>query len=414
MTCTRGPTTHASPPQGGPAEHRDPHAPSTRSCATLAARLRARLPEWKRASPTSSTRSPDPHDLADPTYLTSLNAIRPAILEYIIDVIERGERRAPGIPPAVLARPAWPLALALPSTSCCGAIPPAWPCSATILAEEAEHAEVSSSILRRLLRRQAAVFDRLLQTVSEEYIREAKSRPTTTAEWRREYIKGLLAGRQPSGDVELSYDLDGHHLGLMAKGEGAEEGMRELAKRLDRRLLAGRREEEPVGHAGSVAGAGSRPKRRLRVLGDIALDRVARHRRGARRGLSGWRLSHHQAEAALPIAERGGQPSSATPTSPCRHRSCATTSSPPRCASSTWSRSRERGTAARCRGRPCAPTSPPSGTSPRPLQRWAWIVARSRIEFAPSRTSSVAPSRTSRRILRSHCDWTIDEPFSET
>jgi hypothetical protein len=146
------------------------------------------------------------------------------------------------------------------------------------------------------------------EKVSEEYIREAKSRPTTTEEWRREYVKGLLAGRQPSGDVELDYDLDAHHLGLMAKGEGAEEAMRELAKRLDRRFLAGRREEEPVWACWL---GGRRPlatEEVLRALGIISLERVLVTVGEPGEGLSGWRLSHHQAKVALPIAERGGQP----------------------------------------------------------------------------------------------------------
>ena len=70
-------------------------------------------------------------------------------------------------------------------------------------------------------------------------------RPGSAAERRRECVKSLLAGELVDHS-ELEYDLDAHHLGLMAKGEGALEGMRELALRLDRRLLAVRREEEPV------------------------------------------------------------------------------------------------------------------------------------------------------------------------
>ncbi|HWO16384.1 MAG TPA: helix-turn-helix domain-containing protein [Solirubrobacterales bacterium] len=251
---------------------------------------------------------PDPHDGADPTYLLNLKRdVRPAVLEYAIDVIELGERRAPGIPPVILAaarlaaRSGIALDILLRRYSAGMAM------FGDVLAEEAERAEVSPSTLRRLLRRQATVSDRFLKAASEEYDREAKSRPTTTAEWRREYVKGLLAGQRPSGEVELDYDLDGHHLGLMARGEGADEVMRELAKRLDRRLLAGRREEEPVWACWL---GGRRPlaaEEALRVLGDTLPDSLIVTVGEPGERLSGWRLSHRQAKAALPIAERQGQ-----------------------------------------------------------------------------------------------------------
>jgi DNA-binding PucR family transcriptional regulator len=175
-----------------------------------------------------------------------------------------------------------------------------------ILVEEAEHAEVSPSALRRLLYRQATIFDHLFEVVSEEHVREVESR-STTAGWRREYVKGLLAGRQPNRDAELDYDLAGHHVGLMAKGEGAHEVIRELAKRLDRRLLADRREEEPVWVCWL---GGRRPlgaEEAMRVLGDILSGPIIVALGEPGEGLSGWRLSHRQAEAALPIAERRGQ-----------------------------------------------------------------------------------------------------------
>jgi DNA-binding PucR family transcriptional regulator len=106
--------------------------------------------------------------------------------------------------------------------------------------------------------------------------------------------------------VELGYDLDGHHLGLMAKGEGTREAMRELAKRLGRRLLAERSEEEP---AWTCWLGGRQPlaaEEALRALGEVSLDGVVVALGEPGEGISGWRLSHRQAKAALAIAERRG------------------------------------------------------------------------------------------------------------
>jgi PucR C-terminal helix-turn-helix domain/GGDEF-like domain len=277
--------------------------------ATLASRLRARFPELE-ASLAALVENPDPRDVANPVYLDYLDSLhdnRTAILEYAVNVIGLGERRAPDVPRAVFtsarlaARAGVALDAVLRRYSAGNAF------IGDVLVEEAEHAEVSPPALRRLLHRQATFFDRLLEAVSEEYAREAESRPTTTTEWRHEYIKGLLAGRQPSGEVDLDYDLGGRHVGLMAKGEGAHEAMRELAKRLDRRLLADRREEGPVWACWL---GGRRPlgaDEALRVLGDILSGPIIVTVGEPGEEFSGWRLSHRQAKAALPIAERRGQ-----------------------------------------------------------------------------------------------------------
>ena len=278
------------------------------ACSEIASRFRSRRHELEEGLADLIGTISDPSDLADPNYLNSLPANRTAIIEYAADVIEVGERRAPDVPPTVLASARWAArsGVALDTLLRRYSVGNAQFCE--VLIEEAERIGTSLPILRRLLRRQATAIDRMQEMVSEEYAREVESRPTTTAEWRREYIKGLIAGRQPSGDVELDYDLDGHHLGMMAKGEGARELMRELAKRLDRRLLAICREEEPVWACWL---GGRRPleaKDALRALDGILSDSLIVTVGEPDEGLSGWRLSHRQAKAALPIAERGGQP----------------------------------------------------------------------------------------------------------
>jgi len=177
---------------------------------------------------------------------------------------------------------------------------------ADFLAAEAEREGVPNAVLRNLLAAQATVGDRLLAAVSAEHAREAQVRPSGTEERRRESVKRLLAG-EFVGRSELEYDLDAQHLGLMAKGEGAEPLLRELAKRLDRRLLVVKREEEPIWAAWL---GGSRPLQAgeaPRALADLAPEGVFVTLGEPAEGLAGWRFSHLQAKAALAVAERRGE-----------------------------------------------------------------------------------------------------------
>jgi hypothetical protein len=275
--------------------------------STLASRLRGRLPELEAAITTRVYAISDPHEVADPAYLPSLRDALTTALDYGLTAIELGERRAPGVPPALLAeaRLAARAGVALDTVLrryCAGNA-----LLGDFLVEEAERAEASSTALRRLLRRQATFFDRLLEAVSEEHSREAKSWPSNSAERRRECVKSLLAGELVDHS-KLDYDLDAHHLALMAKGERSPEVMRMLAERLDRRLLAVCREEESTWACWL---GGRRPleaEQALRALGEVSLDRMCVTVGEPGEGLSGWRLSHRQAKAALPIAERRGKP----------------------------------------------------------------------------------------------------------
>jgi hypothetical protein len=235
--------------------------------------------------------------------LERLNEAVAAAIEYRLGVLEGGERQAPEVPTVLLAqarldaRDGVPLDTVLRRYFAGNAL------FGDFLVEEAERAEVPSAALRPLLAAQATFVDRLIAAVSEEHAREAKSRPRNAAERRRETVKALLAGELVDHS-ELGYDLEAHHLAVMAKGEGAGELMQTVAGKLDRRLLAVQREEEPIvaawlGGIGPLAAekaagalAAAAPERVFVAVGEPA------------EGLGGWRFSHHQAKAALPIAER--------------------------------------------------------------------------------------------------------------
>ena len=278
------------------------------ACSVLASRLREGLPELEATITTRVYAISDPSAVADPTYLHSLRGALTAALDYAVAAIELGERRPPGFPPALLAEARLAARAGVALDTVLRRYAAGNALLGDFLIEEAEPAGVSNSDLRRLLRRQATLFDRLLEVVSEEHAREFRSLPRSTAEQQREYVKELLAGRQPSGEVELGYDLDVHHLGLMARGEAAYEAMLEVARRLDRRLLAGRREEEPVWACWL---GGTRPLRveeALPVLAEVLSEPAIVTVGEPGEGLQGWRLSHRQAKAALPIAERQEEP----------------------------------------------------------------------------------------------------------
>ena len=67
-------------------------------------RLRERLPEIQAAIATRVYAISDPHDVADPAYLQGLDAAVAAAIEHRLAVLEVGERRAPIVPPALLAQ----------------------------------------------------------------------------------------------------------------------------------------------------------------------------------------------------------------------------------------------------------------------------------------------------------------------
>jgi hypothetical protein len=272
----------------------------------LAARLRERLPQLQQAVATRIYSIADPREVADPGYLQGLNEAVGAAIEYRLGVLEGGEKRAPDLPAVLLAqarldaRDGVALDTVLRRYFAGNAL------FGDFLVEEAERAEVPSAALRPLLAAQATLGDRLIAAVSEEHAREAKNRPRSAADRRRESVKALLAGELVD-QSELGYDLDAHHLAVLVKGEGAEELMRGVAATLDRRLLAVQREEEPI--LACWLG-GMRPlaaEEAVAALVAVAPERVVVAVGEPGDGLAGWRFSHHQAKAALPIAERRGQ-----------------------------------------------------------------------------------------------------------
>ena len=274
--------------------------------AALASRLRERLPELEAAIATRVYAISDPSEVADPAYLEGLNAALAAAIDHRLTVLEVGERRAPDVPPVLLAQARLDARDGVALDTVLRRYFAGNSLFGDFLAEEAERAEVPSSTLRRLLAAQATLGDRLLAAVSAEHAREAKNRPSSSADRRRECVKSLLAGELVDSS-ELEYDLDANHLALMAKGEGAQEAMRALAGSLDRRLLAVCREEEPIWACWLGGRSPLGAEQALRALGEIALERVVVTVGEPGSGLAGWRLSHRQAKAALPIAERRGQ-----------------------------------------------------------------------------------------------------------
>lgn len=157
--------------------------------------------------------------------------------------------------------------------------------------------------LRRMLRAQALRFDNLIAAIADEYEREATNRPASLQQRRAECVEKLLTG-QLADPVELAYDFDDWHIGIVAGGPDAERTIRGLADGLDRRLLL-----LPKGGGMVWAWLGGRRKISAKMAADHAAQTwpakasIAVGEPG--RGLTGWRLSHSQASAAWPIALRG-------------------------------------------------------------------------------------------------------------
>jgi hypothetical protein len=276
-----------------------------RARAALASRLAARQEEIEEAVLTRILAVSDANESQDPEYVQGLRAASAVAVRYALAVIEAGEDRTPKPPPVLLAQARLAARNGVGLDTVLRRYSAGYVIFADFLVEEAERGGLRASELQRLMRSQA-VLDQLLAAIGEEHGREGIKRPTTSEERRAERIERLLAGEllDTSG---LAYEFEGHHIGLIAKGPGAQEALKALATALDRRLLAIGREDGAV-----WAWLGSHR--------EIDIEELQRHLSAnwpvqatlafgePGEGLSAWRLTHRQARAALPIALRSPEP----------------------------------------------------------------------------------------------------------
>ena len=273
--------------------------------AEIAAALRERRAEIEQALLTRTYAVSEPPPGSGPEYAEGLRAAVCAGVEYGLAGIERGERSAPSVPDALLAQ----ARLAARSGVSLDTVLRRYFAGHVLLEDfmvgEVERNELlGAAELKRLLRSQAAIVDRLLAAVSAAYTEEAQRRRQSTERRRAERVERLLGG-EALDTTELRYGFEGCHLGLLASGPGAAEALAALARSLDARLLTVRREEGVL-----WAWLGSRrrldPAEVEALAGGEPAEGPVLAIGEAGEGIAGWRLSHRQAKAALSVALRGG------------------------------------------------------------------------------------------------------------
>jgi hypothetical protein len=287
-----------------------------RARAELRARLEARREEIESAVLTRIAAIADPSEVADPAYAEGLRRSVPAAVGFGLETIEASESSDLPIPVELLAQARLAARNRIALDTVLRRYFAGYSLLGFFLIEEASRdGLLSGADLQRLTAAQAGSLDRLLAAVGEEHGRERMSGRAVTAERRRlERVRRLLAG-EPVDTSEIPYDFDGWHLGVAVAGPGAEREIRELASKLGCRLLLLHREEDllwawlgsrrrldPAELAAALAGergAGAASDQSLALLA-VALGEPAE-------GLAGWRLTHRQAAAALPVARRGGE-----------------------------------------------------------------------------------------------------------
>lgn len=277
-----------------------------RARSELAARLIDRRAEIEQAVLTRAYSVSDPSEAADPTYVDGLRAAVSAALDFSLATVERGEERAPPIPAPLLNQARLAARNGVSLDTVLRRYFAGYTLIGDFLVGEAEGIGLKGAALKRLLRAQAALFDRVVTVVTEEFSREAEGRLDSAEQRRAERVKRLLDG-ELLDTSELEYELNGHHLGAIASGPEAAEASRELAKALDCRLLLVRRGEGTV-----WAWLGGRcafdPAELERVVSETWPGQTSLAIGEPGEGLAGWRLTHRQACAALPIALYGRGP----------------------------------------------------------------------------------------------------------
>ncbi|HEY6747254.1 MAG TPA: helix-turn-helix domain-containing protein [Mycobacteriales bacterium] len=151
-----------------------------------------------------------------------------------------------------------------------------------------------------------AYVDRVVGDVSEEYTAERQGVLRSSIQRRVQLVRDVLGGANIDSG-ELGYRLEQEHLAVIAVGPGADASLRDLARRLERRLLTVAMTDDEV-WAWLGSPRPSEPGERR----DVVWAQVAGNTRyGVGEpawGITGFRDSHDQALAAHRVAAHLSQP----------------------------------------------------------------------------------------------------------
>ena len=275
--------------------------------AEIAARLRARKEEIEAALATRIYAIAEPPEKIDPDYLQGLRSALSSALEFALEAVERGERRAPEVPLSLLAQARMAARNGVSLDTVLRRYVAGYALMSEYILEEIDAESGQVPALRPVMRGQAAILDRLIATVSEEYTREDGGLLRSTAGRRAERVRRLLDG-EPIDSSDIGYELDICHLGLVASGRDAERAVRRLATELDMQFLwvhgNGQRVWAWFGRRGPI---GNKETNRAMEIGASAAELDVVLAFGEPNGGShGWRLTHRQATAALLVAHGRG------------------------------------------------------------------------------------------------------------
>lgn len=269
--------------------------------AALHERLCARRVEIEQAVLTRAYGISDPSEVRDPTYLEGLRAAVKAAIDYGLEGVQGSARNPPSIPPALLVQARVAARSGVGLDTVLRRYFAGYALFGDFLVEEAQQT-IAATELKRLLRAQATLFERLLAAVSEEHRREEPDGVSTFERRKLELVQGLLLG-EPLDAAELAYDLQSRHVALFLRGPGGAEALKAAAAGGGHRLLTVRAEEETVW--GWLGGRDRFDPEKLKRLIESALPAGSRAAFGEPgQGPGGWRLSHRQARAALAVGAR--------------------------------------------------------------------------------------------------------------
>jgi hypothetical protein len=273
----------------------------------LALRLRARGAEIEEAIVARIAAVADRSEREDAEYLAAQRETIGEAVAYGLAGIEWGEELCGPIPVSVVAQARRAARRGVALDTVLRRCRVAERALGDFVIEEAAGADFAGGahLLRGVLRTQASLIDGLEREISDGYRGEAHRLRRSPGQRQLERVRRLLAGRPVEG-AELGYELQTRHVAMIAMGEQAEAVLRGIVVELDHRALIVRRD-------GDVVWAWLGGRERLdgdRIAGVLSgAPEVSLAMGEPGEGTAGWRTTHRQAEATLPVARQApGRP----------------------------------------------------------------------------------------------------------